>query len=62
MTVNGVPVNAPAFQAAQKACAKYMPKPGPIGATQVRNLRHAALEERRSQCHVLRPTDGPVKH
>jgi hypothetical protein len=44
MTVNGVPVNAPAFQAAQKACAKYMPKPGPIGATQVRNLRHAALE------------------
>jgi hypothetical protein len=44
MTVNGVPVSAPAFQAAQKACAKYMPQPKSIGATQGRNLRHAALE------------------
>ena len=44
MTVNGVPVSAPAFQAAQKACAKYVPKGNPIGATQIRNLRKAALE------------------
>ena len=44
MTVNGVPVSAPAFQAAQRECAKYMPKRGPISATQVRNLSKAALE------------------
>jgi len=44
MSVNGVPVSAPAFQAAQMACAKYIPKGRPIGATQITNLRHAALE------------------
>jgi hypothetical protein len=27
MTVNGVPVNAPAFQSATNTCQKYMPKP-----------------------------------
>jgi hypothetical protein len=27
MTVNGVPVNAPAFQSAMNTCQKYMPKP-----------------------------------
>jgi hypothetical protein len=44
LSVNGVPVNAPAFQAAQTTCAKYMPKPPPLSATQVRNLSKAALE------------------
>jgi hypothetical protein len=44
MTVNGVPVSAPAFKAAEQACAKYLPKPTAIGATQIRNLSHAALE------------------
>jgi hypothetical protein len=44
MTVNGVPISAPAFRGAQQACAKYMPKPRPIGATQVSNLGQAAVE------------------
>jgi hypothetical protein len=38
VTVNGVSVNAPAFQSAMKACQKDMPKPKPIsgGITQLR--------------------------
>jgi hypothetical protein len=38
MTVNGVSVNAPAFQSAMKTCQKYMPKPKPIsgGITQLK--------------------------
>jgi hypothetical protein len=30
LTVNGVPVNAPAFQSAMNACRAFMPKPKPI--------------------------------
>jgi hypothetical protein len=44
MTVNGVPVSAPAFQAAQRVCQKYLPKPKPVTATQVSNIRAAALK------------------
>jgi hypothetical protein len=44
MTVNGVPVNAPAFQAAQKACQRYLPAPRPISAAQLVSLRKAALK------------------
>ncbi len=38
MTVNGVAVNAPAFQSAMNTCQKYMPKPKPIsgGITQLK--------------------------
>jgi hypothetical protein len=38
MTVNGVPVNAPAFQSAMNTCQKYMPRPKalPGGITQVK--------------------------
>ncbi len=38
MTVNGVAVNAPAFQSAMNSCQKYMPKPKPIsgGITQLK--------------------------
>jgi hypothetical protein len=38
MTVNGVPVNAPAFQSAMNSCQKYMPRPKalPGGITQVK--------------------------
>jgi hypothetical protein len=38
MTVNGVPVSAPAFQSAMKVCQKDMPKAKPIagGLTQLR--------------------------
>ncbi len=38
MTVNGVPVNAPAFQSAMNTCQKYMPKPKLIsgGITQLK--------------------------
>lgn len=43
LSVNGVPVKGPAFQAAQKACSKYLPAPRPISAAQVANLRKAAL-------------------
>ncbi|MGO9881957.1 MAG: hypothetical protein ACLPV4_02950 [Solirubrobacteraceae bacterium] len=43
MTVNGVPVSAPAFQSAQKTCQKYLPRPGPVTAQQVANVRRHAL-------------------
>jgi hypothetical protein len=38
MTVNGVPVDAPAFQSAMNTCQKYMPKPKLIsgGITQLK--------------------------
>ncbi len=44
MTVNGVPVSAPAFQAAQTVCQKYLPRPHPVTDQQIANLRKAALE------------------
>ena len=43
MTVNGVPASALAFQSAQKTCQKYLPRPGPVTAQQVANVRRHAL-------------------
>lgn len=48
LKVNGVPVDGPAFQAAQKVCSKYLPAPRPISAQQLANLRAGAL--RMAQC------------
>jgi hypothetical protein len=44
LSINGVPVNAPAFEAAQKVCAKYLPAPRAVNATQIRKLSKASLE------------------
>jgi len=43
MSVNGVPVNAPAFQAAIRTCAKDLPGGGAPTAAQSAKLRSAAL-------------------
>jgi hypothetical protein len=43
MTVNGVPVSAPAFKSAQKVCQKYLPRPRPLTAEQLANIRRAAV-------------------
>jgi hypothetical protein len=44
MTVNGVPVSAPAFRAAQTACQKYLPAPRPVTAQQLVSIRQSALK------------------
>jgi hypothetical protein len=43
MTVNGVPVSAPAFQSANTKCQKDLPKGLSLSPAQVSNLRKAAL-------------------
>ena len=43
LTVNGVPVSAPAFQSAQRSCQKYLPKGSPPSASQINRLRAGAL-------------------
>jgi hypothetical protein len=45
LTVNGVPVSAPAFQAANQKCQKDLPKGGgpPISSAQLNRLRAGAL-------------------
>jgi hypothetical protein len=43
LTVNGVTVNAPAFQSAMKACAKFMPGAGAPSAAQSAKMRADAL-------------------
>jgi hypothetical protein len=44
MTVNGVSVNAPAFQAASAKCRSVLPSPPPISATQLASIRSGALK------------------
>jgi hypothetical protein len=45
LSVNGVPVSAPAFQSAQKACAKYLPQGGGrVSNTQLAKLQAAAIK------------------
>jgi len=44
MTVNGVPVNAPAFQAAQQKCQSEMPKGPPTSEAQLASIRAGALK------------------
>jgi hypothetical protein len=44
MSVNGVPVSAPAFQGAQKACQKDLPSPRPVTAVQLASIRQSALK------------------
>jgi hypothetical protein len=45
MSVNGVPVNAPAFQTAQKDCAKYLPQGGAhVSNAQLAKLQAAAVK------------------
>ena len=41
--VNGVPVNGPAFQAAMKACARYLPNGGHPSAAQTARMKAQAL-------------------
>ncbi len=41
--VNGVPVNAPAFQSAMQKCRKDLPKPPPLSSAQITKLRAGAL-------------------
>jgi hypothetical protein len=43
LTVNGVPVNAPAFQAAQQKCQKDLPSGGHPSAGRIAALRAGAL-------------------
>lgn len=43
LRVNGVPVNAPAFQAAQAKCSKYAPVGGKPSAQELAKLRAGAL-------------------
>jgi hypothetical protein len=43
LTVNGVPVSAPAFQSAQQSCQKYLPKGPAPSAAQLTRLRAGAL-------------------
>jgi hypothetical protein len=44
LEINGVPVSAPAFQAARQACQKYLPRGRPLSAEQIANLRRGALK------------------
>ncbi len=43
LKVNGVPVSAPAFKDASRACQRYQPTGGPISAAAVAKLRAGAL-------------------
>lgn len=43
MTVNGVSVDAPAFQAAMQKCQQYLPHGGAIPASQLSKMRAGAL-------------------
>jgi hypothetical protein len=44
MTVNGVSVNAPAFNAAMKKCQSLMPAPKPVSEAQLASIRSGALK------------------
>ncbi len=43
MTVNGVSVNAPAFQSAMQTCRKYLPNGGTPSAAETAKIKAAAL-------------------
>jgi hypothetical protein len=43
MSINGVPISAPAFQAAMHACRKYLPRGRPLTPQQLANLRRVTL-------------------
>lgn len=43
LSVNGVPVNAPAFRSAMKKCQRYAPQGAPVSAQQVAQIRARAL-------------------
>lgn len=44
MTVNGVPVSAPAFQRATSKCAGKLPKGPALSASQISHLKQAAIK------------------
>jgi hypothetical protein len=43
LSVNGVPVNGPAFRGAMRKCSKYLPQPPRLTAAQISRLRTEAL-------------------
>lgn len=61
LTVNGVPVSAPAFQAAQQKCRKDLPQGPPVTASQVNKLRAGALATARCmRAHGVTNFPDPV--
>ncbi|MBO0769022.1 MAG: hypothetical protein J2O48_10105 [Solirubrobacterales bacterium] len=44
MSVDGVPVSAPAFKTANQKCAKYQPKGPPASPSQLASMRSKALK------------------